>query len=336
MDKLNKEYIGHLDQLFYARTIHFDQGRSGGMRGVLVKNGPLQFILMPDKCLDIAELSYRGENFSFMTKPGLQGRNHYDTRGQEAQHSIMGGMLFTCGLENVCAPCSSRGRDYSMHGRIRTTPCEHLSTSIKEEDGIPVLTVSGVMREAELFGRNLIFQRTITCQYGSTTVHIHDELKNEAFREEPFSLLYHFNAGYPFLDDSCYLKMDSNEVIPHNRHSQKGLDKWMTMERPVAGEQEQVFLHHVRPDENQRCSATIVNPVQKKALRFDWNNSQLKYCVEWKSLASGDYVWAIEPTNSTFEGRAVMEEKREMETLKPMETRSFDVELTVLEGDLFL
>ena len=63
---------------------------------------------MIDKCLDIAEVNWKGYNISFLSKPGLTGRNHYDTHGAEAQRSIMGGMLFTCGLENIL--CTVFGR----------------------------------------------------------------------------------------------------------------------------------------------------------------------------------------------------------------------------------
>lgn len=59
---------------------------------------------------------------TFLAKPGLEGRNQYDTNGEEALRSIMGGLFFTCGLENICAPCTVEGKDYPMHGRMRTTP----------------------------------------------------------------------------------------------------------------------------------------------------------------------------------------------------------------------
>ena len=53
---------------------------------------------------------------------------------------------------NICPPCTSEGKDYPMHGRIRTTPAEHLSAdAVWTEEGY-TMTVSGEMREAELFG----------------------------------------------------------------------------------------------------------------------------------------------------------------------------------------
>ena len=45
---------------------------------------------MADKCLDISSVSsYKGINMNFLSNPGLQGQNQYDTNGEEAIRSIM-------------------------------------------------------------------------------------------------------------------------------------------------------------------------------------------------------------------------------------------------------
>ena len=97
-------HVGSMQQVAYARRLTFGEGRSRGMEAVEVKNGPLRYTVMADKCLDICELSYKGLTINFLSKPGLNGRNPFDTHGAEAQRSIMGGLFFTCGLENICAP----------------------------------------------------------------------------------------------------------------------------------------------------------------------------------------------------------------------------------------
>ena len=163
------------------------------MKAWQIKNGPLNFTVMKDKALDLAELSYKGINMSFLSKPGLQGRNHYDTNGQEAQRSIMGGMMFTCGLENICAPYTAQGKDYPMHGRIRTTPAEHTGARTWWEGDSYLMSVQGEMREAELFGENMVLKRKITTSWPGKEILIEDTIENQGFREEPAMLLYHFN-----------------------------------------------------------------------------------------------------------------------------------------------
>ena len=91
------QYVGSMQQMVYIRKVTCEEGRSTGLRMFDVKNECLQYQVMCDKCLDVAGFSYKGINMNFLSKPGLQGRNHYDTNGQEALRSIMGGLFFTAG-----------------------------------------------------------------------------------------------------------------------------------------------------------------------------------------------------------------------------------------------
>ncbi len=329
-----KEYVGSTQQLFSARVVRFQEGRSDQMKAVIVKNAALSFTVMADKCLDIAELSYKGENISFLSKPGLQGRNHYDTNGTEAQHSIMGGAFFTCGLENICSPMNFKGRDYAMHGRLRSTPCEHLCVDTFEDGEKSIIKITGEMREAELFGRNFSLRRCITTEYGSTTIHIHDELVNESFDEQPFCILYHCNTGYPFLNENCYMELDSKKKRSATNFARVNIDRWDKMDKPSDSSlvSEMVYMHDVGTNEENAATATIVNPQKNLAYRVQWDKSQLKNFMEWKSPIKGDYVWAVEPTNATFDGIKIMSEKKILETMKPFEKRCFDLEISLIDN----
>ena len=86
--------VGSMQQLAYVRPFTYEEGRARGMKAYEVKNGPLRFSVTADKCLDLADVSFCGHNISFLAKPGLMGRNHFDTNGAEAQRSIMGGTHF--------------------------------------------------------------------------------------------------------------------------------------------------------------------------------------------------------------------------------------------------
>ena len=72
---------GNMEQIAGIRRIEFQDGRASGLRCALVENGPVEMPLMLDKCLDPAWIRYKGINLSLLTKPGLQGRNPYDTAG---------------------------------------------------------------------------------------------------------------------------------------------------------------------------------------------------------------------------------------------------------------
>lgn len=324
--------VGHMSQVADIREISFEEGRAAGMKGWQIKNGPLCFTVMKDKCLDIAELTYRGIQMSFLSKPGLQGRNHYDTHGQEAQRSIMGGMMFTCGLENICAPYVG-DKEYPMHGRIRTTPAEHTGSETCWDGDSYRLSLHGEMREAELFGENLLLKRTITTVYPGKQIVIEDNIENQGFREEPAMLLYHFNVGYPLLSEKARIILPTKKIIPRDETAAAHTDAWAEMEAPADNEPEYVFLHELAADREGNTFAAVINEELGLGIRLEFNKKLLPYFMQWKSLASGDYVVGLEPANSSVYGRQYHERQGDLHKLKPFDRETMTLTITVLEGE---
>ena len=228
--------VGSMQQLAYVRPVAYGEGRASGLKAYEVKNGPLYFKVLADKCLDVEEFTYKGVGFHFLSKPGLQGRNHYDTNGQEAQRSIMGGLFFTAGLENICAPCRLHEKDYPMHGRIRTTPAEHLQADGVWDGDSYVLRVGGEMREGELFGENMILRRSIETRYGEMSVTVTDRIENQSYRPEPLMLLYHINIGYPLLDEGTEVLAPTRFVKARDKASEGRESGWNRMDAPKDNE----------------------------------------------------------------------------------------------------
>ena len=322
---------GSLQQIASIRTLSFTEGRAA-MRAVEVVNGPLRLTALADKCLDVAELSYRGVNFSFLSKPGLQGRNHYDTNGDEALRSIMGGFFFTAGLENICAPCTVAGKDYPMHGRIRTTPAEHLCTDARWEDDDYVLELSGEMREAELFGENLVLRRKLRTILGEKSFTLTDVIENQSFRDEPLMILYHINIGYPLLDEGTRLVLPTRKVQPRDEISAPQCGRWDVMDAPKDNEPEYVFIHDPIPDGEGRVSACVVNDRLALGLKISYRGDYLPCFMEWKSTASGDYVLGLEPANSSVYGRPWHEKSGDLHRISPFAKEKNELEFTVLDG----
>lgn len=325
--------VGSMQQVMYVRPVAYEEGRSRGMKAYRVKNGPLQFTVMADKCLDITDVSFFGHNISFLSKPGLTGRNHFDTNGPEAQRSIMGGMLFTCGLENICAPCCIDGKDYPMHGRIRTTPAEHVSADACWEGDDYKIAVSGEMREAELFGENLVLRRKITTQYGQHRICIEDEIINEGFRREPMMLLYHMNVGYPFLCEDSEILIPTRKVTPRDETAARNVKKWNQMEPPKDNEPESVFLHDMAADQEGNTFAAIINRALGIGLKIEYRRKELPYFMQWKSIASGDYVVGLEPANSSVYGKRYHIKENSLHQMEPFAVENKRIVLSFLEGE---
>jgi len=57
--------------------------------------------------------------------------------------------------------CQDKGESFGVHGRISNTPAEEVCARVDWSDDVPVLTITGRMREARLFGENLVLERNI-------------------------------------------------------------------------------------------------------------------------------------------------------------------------------
>lgn len=326
-------HMGSIQQVAKVRPVTYTDGRAGGLRAYEVKNGALQFTVMADKCLDITDVSFRGINVSFLSKPGLMGRNHFDTHGDEALRSIMGGLMFTAGLENICPPCVSGGKEYPMHGRIRTTPAEHLGAdAFWQEEGYS-MTITGEMREAELFGENMVLRRKITTVYPGKSIIVEDEIENQSFREEPMMLLYHCNIGWPLLSEECEIILPTLEVTPRDEAAaghEKAFDR---MEAPVDNQPEYVFLHRLAADREGNTFAAVINESLGIGIRISFNQKELPYFMQWKSLASGDYVVGLEPANSSVYGRLYHEEREDLHKMPPFSKERKKLTFTFLDKE---
>ena len=326
-------HVGSIQQLLYARPVRFQEGRSEGTNAYEVKCGDLFFHAISDKCLDISDLSYKGLNMTFLSKPGLIGRNPWDTAGAEAQRSIMCGLFFTCGLENICGPCSVDGKDYPMHGRLRTTPAEHCSSDVVIEENGAKVVLKGEIREAELFGENMVLRRRIEAELGKNSILLSDEIENQSFREEPIMLMYHCNMGYPFLNESSEVFLPTLEVKGREEFSEQYKDKWNIMEAPVDNAEEYVFFHKLSSDKDNNTMALIVNNRLSVGLSIEFNMENLPWFTEWKSIVSGDYVMGLEPASVTPYNREHHLKNGGLKTIAPFEKKSFKIRFSVLDGE---
>ncbi|TPF96365.1 hypothetical protein EP30_08025 [Bifidobacterium sp. UTCIF-39] len=333
-------HMGSIQQAAYVRPIEYQEGRAHGLRAIEVKNGPLRFMSMADRALDVAQIEYRGENLTFLSKPGLNGRNQFDTNGLEAQRSIMGGLFFTCGFENICAPyVTPEGSDYPagsypMHGRIRTTPAEHICSDAHwTADGDYVLELSGEMREAELFGENMVLRRRITSVYGTPSITVEDEVTNESFRNEPLMWMYHCNFGWPLLDNGAQVIIPSRKATPRDDTTAADTTPWNEIGAPEANKPESVYLHDLAADKDGRSFAAVVNCGLGLGVVIDFAAKDFPYFMEWKSMGSGDYVVGLEPSNSSVHGRGWHEQRGDLHMIAPQTSERKTITFTVIEGD---
>lgn len=320
-------YCGSIEQLAGVREVEYLDGRAFLLRCALVASGPLEYLLMLDKCLDPAWIRYKGINLSFLAKPGLQGRNSYDTAGEEAVRSIMGGAMFTCGLDHVHGYRRIEGTDYPTHGRMRTTPAEKTGLDAFFDGDEYKIRVTGEMRQARIFGENMVLRRTVETVFGSREILFHDEIENQGFEPEPLCFLYHCNAGYPLLSPGSRLILPSETCVPRDEAAKFGMEGRLRMGEALPGAPEQVFQHRLKADRDGYTFGAIVNDDLELALCIRWNVRQIPFMTQWKSCAPGDYAMALEPTNCGFSGRDGQDQ-----VLKPFEKQVNEIRFCIVEG----
>jgi len=325
------KYAGDYSQLFGIKPYTLTDGRANGVRAFDVRNGSgLEFTVLQDRCLDISALSYKGVNYSYMSKTGIVAPSYYEPENNGFLRNFFTGMLTTCGLRNVGPPCDAEGEAFTQHGRIANIAAENVCQSVVWDNGSPVMKISGTMREACFFGENILLHREIVCPYNANKILIHNTVENLSFRREALMLLFHFNIGYPLLSEHTRLVFPEGEVTPRDSDAEAGVAEWSCCQPPTAGYREQVFYHDLQPDISGMITVAVHNDESGFALYISFSKKQFPYFAQWKQMGEGEYVMGLEPCNCYVDGRYAPRNEGVIDYLEPGETRQFDVELEVI------
>jgi len=315
---------GHLQQLCNIRKVRCEGGAADGQLAYLVENGALSYTVSASLGMDMADLRVGGINLCHITKPGFLAN------GADRNNFIPGGMFFTCGLKNVGPQTANE----PAHGKQRFLPAENCLQFVGIEEDTLKLRLYGEVREAGLFSKNLLRKRTITTEYNSRRIVIHDEIENQGYGDEEIMLLYHFNTGYPLLDEGAEFIAPSKTQTPRDAASAaaKGESNLFVMDAPRDCYPEQVFYHDLAADKAGNTFCALKNSKLGLALKLSFNQSELPFLTQWKSIASGDYVLGMEPGNCHVEGMEKERERGTLFVLKAGETRAYTITLDILSG----
>ena len=326
-------YIGDYSQMFGIKEYTLAGGKAKGVRAFDIHNGTgLEFTVLADRCLDIGRLTFKGVNCSYLSKSGIVAPEYFDGSDRAFFHNFYGGFLTTCGLRNVGNSSTDNGEFFSLHGQISNIPGEEICASTVWDGDIPVMTISGQMREARFFGENLLLKRKISCVYGENRIIMHSCVENMGFKRESLMLLFHFNIGYPLLDEDAMLVLPSGTIVPRDPEAAKGVHSWQHMQPPTHNYAEQVFYHDLKTDADGNTCVAIINHRLALGIAFHFSKKQFLNFAQWKQMGEGEYVLGIEPCNCYVGGRLDPRNKDIMEYLEPGESKNFDVEIEFITG----
>lgn len=322
---LKQGYIGNPQQVCTLRRVTIAEGKAKGTEIIEVRTaGGLELDILPDAGLDIGQARYKGVNVSWMSKNGYDSPAIIAPYETEFVNTFPGGLLYTCGLRSAGPANRDNGEWHPLHGRYHSLAAEHVGTEIAENE----IIVKGTIRETALFGHVLEVKRTIRIPVFGSAVTVEDQVTNLTPKDEEIMQIYHCNFGYPLLSEKAQLILpEERETIPRTEFAGTGLGRECSFDAPIDGEEERVFFQKMRRD----FTAKLVNPTLGMAMEMTWSGDSLPILSQWRSMASGDYVLGLEPTNCFICGRHDERENGTLPVLKAFETETHTVKITFTE-----
>ena len=227
-------------------------------------------------------------------------------------------------------------------GAFALTEPEHgsdvvmLETTAQREGDEYILRARGRMKQVAFHGEHLQLTREITAKLGENRFTIHDVVENLAGRPEAHMILYHFNVGFPLLDEGSFLDVQVNRTDGLDERGQAVAERARQVQGPVDGYQEEVVVHDVVPDEDGWVTARMVNPAFQRghglALSVRYRKNELPYLWQWRNFKERAYVMGIEPGNADMRGRAYNRERGTLPILEPGERREYTLEVEATIG----
>ncbi len=299
--------IGSVEQIGGVRDVTYNDGKAKGVRALEINTGKLRFTVLPDRCMDIAQADYRGEAIAWLSKTGITAPAYYEKDGLSWLRGFYGGLITTCGLQNLGGPYKDQG----LHGRIANIPATKVSVFADWVGDDYVMRVSGEMRESAVFGENLVLKRTISTKLFSSVIEVEDTVVNEGFEDRDMAICYHCNFGYPLVCEGAKIVGVPDDIAeitaPIHGKAEECIGVEKTGDRPTVG------------IENGRLGAYIT-----------YERDNLPNFLIWKMLGESEYVVGLEPRTSNHGGQSI-KDHGEFIALHPFEDYKTRFQIEVKE-----
>lgn len=278
------KHVGSVEQIGGVSDFTFNDGKSKGVRAIEVNTGNLHFTILPDRCMDIAQASFKGQAISWVSKTGITAPEYYEKDDKNWLRGFYGGLITTCGLHNIGGPVDEHG----LHGRISNTPAEKVSIFADWVGEEYIMRISGEMRESVVFGSNLVLKRTITAKLFSDEFTVEDTIVNEGFQIEKIALCYHCNFGYPLIQESAKIIN-----VP---------GRFADITKPIHGKKEECI-----PVNYSEEMVTVGIENKSIGVYLTYGRSTLPDFLIWKMLGESEYVIGLEPRTTAYGGQSIID-----------------------------
>ena len=328
---------GDLSQLADVRLSTLEDGRARGTRVVsfALADG-LAFDVLPDRCMDLGGLTFRGIPFDWRSATGYTHPALFETIGDQAPgvnpwlRTYQGGLFTTCGLDTAGFASVDEGRPYPVHGRATALQARNLCYDVEwTSDGLE-LWAQARMRQAVLAGENLELTRRISTQLGSPVLRVHDTVQNLGARDQPHMILYHFNFGYPLVDRGSEVHGPS-QPVGIDDISRAGAEEAQRIPSTSSVVPNREFEYPLDELTSDWTGLAVVNRGFRQgsglAVSVRFRRSQLPSLFQWNYFEDRTNVLGFMICNGGIMGRAQARETGILRLLKPGESCSYDLEV---------
>ena len=328
-----EELLTYAADVTHLGGVHLHELADGAGRGVRVARfrtgSGFAFDVLLDRGMDIGRAEHNGRPISWWSALGCPHPAHYEPTPLGFLRFFHGGLMAGCGLDNVGSPNVDQGEVLMLHGRLSRIPASHVSYGGQWVGNSYRMWVEGQVRQASIFGSNLLLTRRIWADLGEDCLHLEDAIENQGFHRAPYQILYHCNFGFPLLSPDSELLVDS-VVNPRDEAAAIGVETWNTFHTPAPDYPEQVFLHQPDDDGSGYGQAALVNRALGFGAYVRFRLAELPNLVQWKMMEQGTYVLGLEPASCGIVGRAKDREMGILRFLEPGEKVDLRLDIGVL------
>lgn len=328
--------VPNADQVLRVTRATVTDGPATGCRIIDIDAcGGWSLRLLPDRGLDLGPASFAGVPVSWTSAVGpaepLDGPS-----GEQWLTAFSGGLLTTCGLQNVGAPSEGHG----LHGRYSHLRADEVvvcrtvgedtaeRASVEDPGEAAVVEISATIREVEALGAHLELRRTVRLDALADTIHLIDVTTNRGDAPVAAPLLYHVNLGAPLWFQDARLEVTAGGVQPRDGDSAAGVDVWDRPPEVAAGAAEWVLEHQPLTAVDGWAHAHVRSPATGLQVRLGWETATLPRLHQWSHRRAGVYALGIEPANCSTLGRAADREEGRLPQLQPDEARTTRLRLS--------
>jgi galactose mutarotase-like enzyme len=329
--------ISNIAQIGGIETSVLDNGLGRGNRIAWVNTGSgLRFKVVLDRGMDIAEAFFNQHSLAWLSHAGFTNPQPLSDKKLDWLKTFGGGLLTTCGLSHIGGPEIDAFGERGIHGNIANVRAE--VESVVQPDpmrGKMDMSLTATMKESTVFGPSLELRRTLTATLGQAKITIQDEVTNRGNTPAPLMLLYHFNFGWPLVDENTDIRWNGEWTPRHGDQKAKifkdnnNFKKCPAPSDDHLGAGEEVVFIDPEADQNGEWTCGLHNEALGVTVSLKLQKQQLPWLTNWQHWGKNEYVTGLEPGTNPPIGQAAARANNTLIFLGPNETRRFDLELTV-------